>query len=483
MLRLKEARAFVSEAANTATFRIAIAFAATFSAAALLLFGFVYWQTAGLETNRVDRYIETQAATLSQAAPQEIMWAVQSHLAEDLHRVSFIALFDSDHALVAGNMREVPSGLRFDGRAYPVEVDWVADGVAHRELVRAVGRVLPDGRLLLVGRNIEQLINLRKVVARALDLGVIPAVLLSVIGGVFFSLRDVHRARRVYRALERIMDGNLSERLPASAQGDDFDRLAASVNRVLDELQRMLYEVRGVGDDIAHDLRGPLTRVRTRLERARGVATTVDEFHTAIDHAIHALDQVFGVITALLRIGEIDSRHRRAGFAPVMLPDIVREVGELYEPIAESRNIRFSVQPDVTAPVQGDRELLVEALINLVDNAVKYTPSGGYIEVTVTTEAAGAVMRVRDTGVGISTSEKNSIMQPYYRSATTRNLPGTGIGLSLVGAIVRLHDFTMIVRDSHPGTAFEIHCYMLRSQEPPARGDDTANSFAGALIG
>jgi signal transduction histidine kinase len=279
------------------------------------------------------------------------------------------------------------------------------------------------------------------------------------------------------------MDGHLAERLPANTQGDDFDRLAASVNRVLDELQRMLGEVQGVGEDIAHDLRGPLTRVRTRLERARNVATTVEEFHTAIDHAIHALDQVFGVITALLRIGEIDSRNRRAGFAPVMLPDLVREVGELYEPIAESRNIRLSVQSDVTAPVQGDRELLVEALINLVDNAVKYTPSGGAVELTVSNGPAGVLMRVRDTGVGISTSEKSSIMQPFYRSAATRNLPGTGIGLSLVGAIVRLHDFTMVVRDSHPGTAFEIHCYMLRSQEPPPRRDVTANRFASALIG
>ncbi len=483
MRRLSAARAFVFEAAHTATFRIAIAFAATFAASALLLFAFVYWQTAGMETTRVDRYIEGQAATLTQAPSQEIMWAVQSHLAADLHRVSFIALFDANRALIAGNMREVPPGLRFDGRAYPAEVDWSADGVAHREMVRAVGTVLPDGRLLLVGRNIEELINLRKVVARALDLGVIPAVLLSIIGGVYFSLRDVHRARRVYRALERIMDGNLSERLPASANGDDFDRLAASVNRVLDELQRMLYEVRGVGDDIAHDLRGPLTRVRTRLERARSAATTIDEFHTAIDHAIHALDQVFGVITALLRIGEIDSRHRRAGFAPVALPDLVREVGELYEPIAESRNIRFSVQAGVTASVQGDRELLVEALINLVDNAVKYTPSGGFVELSVASESAGTILRVRDSGVGISADERSSIMKPYYRSSTTRNLPGTGIGLSLVGAIIRLHDFTMSVRDASPGSVFEIHCYMLPLQPPIDRKPVVSKTLSAALVG
>jgi signal transduction histidine kinase len=315
-------------------------------------------------------------------------------------------------------------------------------------MVRAVGTVLPDGRLLLVGRNIEELINLRKVVARALDLGVIPAVLLSIIGGVYFSLRDVHRARRVYRALERIMDGNLSERLPASANGDDFDRLAASVNRVLDELQRMLYE-----------------------------------FHTAIDHAIHALDQVFGVITALLRIGEIDSRHRRAGFAPVALPDLVREVGELYEPIAESRNIRFSVQAGVTASVQGDRELLVEALINLVDNAVKYTPSGGFVELSVASESAGTILRVRDSGVGISADERSSIMKPYYRSSTTRNLPGTGIGLSLVGAIIRLHDFTMSVRDASPGSVFEIHCYMLPLQPPIDRKPVVSKTLSAALVG
>lgn len=458
MSRLNDARAFLSEASYTAIFRVAITFAATFTASALVLFAFIYWQTAGLETTRIDRFIETQAITLSHARPEEIMWAVHSRLAADLHRVSFMAVFDTAHNLIAGNLKGFPSGLPLDGVARPVDVVWEADGQMRSEQVRAVGKVLPDGRLLLVGRNVEELVNLRRVVVRALETGVIPALLLSLVGGAYLSLNRVRRARQVYRALERIMNGQLGDRLPTRINGDHFDRLAASVNRLLDELQHLIAEVKGVGDDIAHDLRAPLARIRTQLDRARRVGTTVEQLRAELDSGIRSLDQVFTVITALLRIGEIENRQRRSGFGPVSLTEIVREVAELYEPVAESRAIRFVVHTVDDPTVPGDRDLLVEALINLVDNALKYTPAEGTVSISVHDESTGPVICVSDTGVGIATSEREMIMQPYYRSARTYRQPGTGVGLSLVSAIMRLHGFTIAIKDANPGSIFEMWC-------------------------
>jgi signal transduction histidine kinase len=249
--------------------------------------------------------------------------------------------------------------------------------------------------------------------------------------------------------------GDLRERLPTRGQGDPFDQLAVSVNRMLGEIEALIHEIAGVGDDIAHDLRTPLTRVRVRLERGRQHAETLEESRAVADQAIAGLDQSLAIITALLRIAEIEHSRRLEGFSQVQLAALVREVGDLYDPITEDKRVTLRVDAQDEATVHGDRDLLFEAIANLVDNAVKFTPEGGRIELALLRRAGETVVQVRDTGPGIPEIEREAVTKRFYRSDKSRRTEGLGLGLSLVAAIVKLHGFRFAIA-AGPGCTMEI---------------------------
>jgi signal transduction histidine kinase len=247
----------------------------------------------------------------------------------------------------------------------------------------------------------------------------------------------------------------LRERLPTRGCDDPFDQLAASVNRMLGEIEALIHEVAGVGDNIAHDLRTPLTRVRLRLERGREHAATVEELRAVADQAVAGLDQSLAIITALLRIAEIEHSRRLDGFSEVQLAPLLHEVGDLYDPIAEDRRVTLRVEAEDQAIVHGDRDLLFEAVANLVNNAVKFTPEGGRVTLALLRGEHEAVIRVKDTGPGISEIERQAVTKRFYRSDRTRSAEGLGLGLSLVAAIVQLHAFRFSI-SAGPGCTIDI---------------------------
>jgi PAS domain S-box-containing protein len=223
------------------------------------------------------------------------------------------------------------------------------------------------------------------------------------------------------------------------------------------QLEEALQEAKVVGDNIAHDLRTPLTRVRIRLERGREHATTLEEFRAVADQAIAGLDQSLTTITALLRITEIEHGRRREGFGEVGLAPLIREAADLYEPIAENKGVTLRVDAADGPIVKGDRDLLFEAVANLVDNAVKFTPEGGRVELALLLQDSEIVIRVSDTGPGIPEIEREAVTQRFYRSDQTRNIKGLGLGLSMVAAIIKLHSFRLKI-SAAPGCTAEIAC-------------------------
>ncbi|SHG76735.1 PAS domain S-box-containing protein [Bradyrhizobium erythrophlei] len=223
------------------------------------------------------------------------------------------------------------------------------------------------------------------------------------------------------------------------------------------QLEEALQEAKVVGDNIAHDLRTPLTRVRIRLERGREHASTLEELRAVADQAIAGLDQSLTTITALLRIAEIEHSRRRERFGEVQLAHLIREVGDLYGPIAEDKGVTLWAEAPDGATVQGDRDLLFEAVVNLVNNAVKFTPEGGRVEVILLCKEGETVIRVIDTGPGIPEIEREAVTQRFYRSDKSRNTKGLGLGLSIVAAIIKLHDFRFRISDG-PGCTAEIAC-------------------------
>jgi signal transduction histidine kinase len=233
--------------------------------------------------------------------------------------------------------------------------------------------------------------------------------------------------------------------------------LAKIVNDMLDQTERLVGELSSVGDDIAHDLRTPLTRVRAILERGRNNARTLRDMSDAADRAIAGLDQSLAIITALLRIAEIDHSRRSAAMTEVHLQEILRAVHELYAPIAEDKAVSLRLVLEDAASVSGDHDLLLEAIANLVDNAVKFTPSGGAVVLSLLQGADRPLVRIEDTGPGISEAERDAVFTRFHRSDRSRHAPGVGLGLSLVRAIMNLHGFRLSMLDG-PGCRIQIAC-------------------------
>jgi signal transduction histidine kinase len=446
---------------RTAIFRTSALASAAIGSGTLLLFAFIYWQSAVWESTRIDAYLQHESLAIQREAPSAVIGDLETRFARDLHRQSFAAIFDAGLHLQSGDLTAYPAYLPLDGLVHTVTVQRRGPQGDSSEDVNAVARVLRDGRILVVGRSVEDLAKLQHVVLRALALGLLPGLVLALIVGTFASARTLSRVRSVNRSVARIMQGNLRERLESRGTEDALDQLAGSVNRMLGEIERLVEEIRGVGDDIAHDLRTPLTRVRARLERGRAAAETQAAWQAVTGQAIADLDQALATITALLRIGQIEAGARREGFAVVNLADVAEEAAEFYRPLAEQRGIVLE-GPDAdagSAPVQGDPALLFEVAANLLDNAVKFTPRGGIVGIAVTMDADRPVLTVRDSGPGIPESERALVLKRFHRGDRSRHVPGSGLGLNLVAAIARLHGFHLHMDDAAPGLVMQMRCW------------------------
>ncbi len=459
---------FPTEVFRAAPFRLAVAFAASIAAVTLLLFVFIYWQTEVFETARIDNILRAEVAVISGENEAEMLRSVSRQLAGNLFRVSFIGLFAPDGQLRAGNLKHLPEGLPVDGVAHRVSAAGIEPEAPGSAVVRAVARRLPSGGVLVIARDIEVLAELRQPVLQALEIGLIPAFLLSFGTGILLSRRALSRVKIVHQTIERIMRGDLHERLPRIGTRDEFDRLAASVNRMLDQIERLLLEVKGVGDNIAHDLRTPLARARAKLERGRNSAEGLSQLRSVVDTAVADLDQAISISTALLRIGEIETGRRRSGFGHVDLAEIAREVADLYQPVGEEHQLTLTLAIDGAHVVAGDGELLMEAVANLVDNAVKFTPPGGEVRLTVGMQDGAPAIRVEDTGPGIPPADREAVLRRFYRAEASRHTAGNGLGLSIVGAIVRLHHFRLMLSDRAQGSGAVFA--IVATPEPAAEG-------------
>jgi signal transduction histidine kinase len=438
----------------TTTFRWTLIVSGAFAICIVLMFAFVYWQTARYLTTSVDGLIlaHIDSPIPNQANARE---EIEEYLREDPRRVKLGGLFDADGKRLAGNIERLPSGLHADGTVQQIIAVRVDPMGRERQSARATARRLDDGTTIVFARDVDEVTRFAEIVGRALALGLLPALCLSAAAGALLSIRAQKRVDVVNQRVRRIVAGDLRERLPTHGVNDPFDRLALIVNGMLDEIEALVQRIAGAGDDIAHDLRTPLTRVRVTLERARHNAVNLGDLQTAVDHALSGLDQSLAIITALLRITEIEHSRRLSGFGQVALADLVREVGELYEPIAEDKRVAFTVAAKENVAVRGDRDLLFEAVANLVDNAVKFTPEGGRVELSLAREGDDGIVRVSDTGPGIAAGEHNLVTKRFYRSDKSRRDPGLGLGLSVVAAIAKLHGFRFTISPG-PGCVAEI---------------------------
>ncbi len=286
-------------------------------------------------------------------------------------------------------------------------------------------------------------------IIRTLIWGMAITLALALLGGVMMSRSMMRRIELINRTSREIMSGDLTKRIPTSQSDDDFDALADNLNRMLDQIELLMDGVRRVSDNIAHDLRTPLARLRRGLESLRMSDVQGESRQDLIDSAVNEADGLIATFNALLRIARIESEARREGFDEIELKALLRDVGDLYGPVAEEKGLEFKLACESSMTIYGDRDLLFQAFANLLDNAIKYTPAGGSIAVSADDGRRGVT--ICDTGPGIPESEWDKVLQRFYRLDHSRTSAGSGLGLSLVSAVAKLHGIALTLGNNDPG--------------------------------
>lgn len=461
---------------NSATFRFALAYVGLFGVSVLLLFGFIYWSTITLIEGQVAQTVAAEITGLEERYRNEGINGLEKAIAQRSGRggehESVYLLTDQNFQPVAGNLRNWPESAVADGR-------WTVLPLYHRErgdepiLVGSRSFQLPNGYRLLVGRDMSARANFQQNLQEALAWGLGVTLALGLGGGWIFGRNVLRRVDAVAETSRRIMDGDLSQRVPREGSNDEFDRLAGNLNRMLERIEALMTGMRLVSDSLAHDLRSPLTHLKGRIELTLIGPADVDAYRQTLEQALSEIDTIQVTFNALLAIAEAESGVSRTRLETLDLAEVLRDVQELYEPLAEDKGV--SLQADLESPayVAGHRQLLAQALANLLDNAIKYSSQDSRISLQLLAQGGQVTMTVADEGAGIPEADRARVLERFVRLDAARSEPGSGLGLSLVSAVSRLHESDLFLEDNNPGLkvrwVFQEAETLVASEEPQAQ--------------
>ncbi|WP_144154315.1 sensor histidine kinase [Paraburkholderia sp. BCC1885] len=445
---------------HSTTFRLITAYAVIFSFSVMVLLGYIGWAVTGDMERETDVVMEWQLIYFDSMPHGELADAIHRRLEHERMHTNYYGLFKADGTHVAGDLLSMPADLPVNRLGVTLDHSLQIDGGEAAPVVRAMAERRHDGEVLVLARDLTHILRIRQTIINALVGGGILCLAAGVLGGLVLSVRQMRRLKAIRRVTQRIAQGDLGQRLPIGGR-DEIDMLAHLVNHMLEEVERLMNEVKGACDGIAHDLRTPLAHVRTLLGHIAERSGSVDDvaLSTLVQRARSETDALLDRFRAMLRISEIGTLQRRGGFAEVDLKVLVEEVGELYEPLAEIRSLSFAVEAEEVATIHGDRALLFEAFSNLLDNAFKFTPAGGAVRLALRQTPGGPLAEIVDNGPGIPLDERDAVLQRFYRGEGTRHLAGSGLGLSIVSAVIRVHDFTLRIGNAEPGARISIECW------------------------
>lgn len=439
---------------NNETARLSALLIGLFAASALALGATVYWIADRAMRAELRDFISADAGAVASGYRSEGL----SESIEVVHQLTAvpglagrILLQSRDGAKLAGNLDAMPprSGLfevvAREGRAG-----------GRRQPVLGQGGFLPDGSYLFVGENMELLARTRTRILGSLAWIIGVTVALAVAGGALLSASFLRRIDAITRTCRAIVSGRFGERVPVRHSQAQLDRLSATINDMLDRIEALLESLRQVSTDIAHDLRTPLTRLRQRLESARAKSASVAEYELVVGRALEDCDAILAIFAALLGISQIESGMRLASFAQVDLAEVLRQVVEMLAPVAADGQQTLSSDLSGAIRVRADRTLLTQMFSNLVENAIRHAGRGARIAVECRAGGGSGLVRIVDSGPGIPASERDRVFGRLYRLERSRNTPGSGLGLALVAAIAKLHQYTITLSDAAPGLCVDV---------------------------
>lgn len=443
----------LSKVFNSFTFRFMSGYVAGLSITVFLVLATIYTLISRdyftQVHNTIQEELDALTATYQQGGAEAVSEFVEVHAGPDRLIRFFFLVVDENYEPIAGNLDRWPDPRQYrDGwLGFDLKLlsgDW--DEVGTEFVARS--RTLETGETVMVARHYADVINSAKLVSGALTRSLIATIVLGIIGGAIVASRLVRRIDDMNQSLNRIMSGDLSERIEVHDSHGDFRRMAENLNKMLDKIEQLMLGMRQVSDNIAHDLRTPLTRLRNKLSDLQQSSNEPDRVQDLIDEA----DGLLATFSALLRIAQVESGNPRSGFTQVDVRTILLDVIELYEPLALEKNQTVETDLAKVPALSGDRNLLFQAIANLVDNAIKYTPEQGKVMVRLWTQQEQVVIEVADSGPGVSPAERDKVLQRFYRVEASRSeQPGNGLGLSLVNAVVKLHGGSVQLTDNFPG--------------------------------
>lgn len=436
---------------RSAGFRLALSYALIFGASALVLIAALGFSTLNLLERQLDTAIDADARGLTEqwraSGLGELVRILKRRIDGNVDDDALYLVLDPLGRKIAGNLASWPPEVEDLDKAYEGPLDRNGH-ISRARMKRFEG---PFGFSLLVGREIESRAALRTLITSTLAWALLLMAILTVGGALVVQNLFSRMLSHVSATAAAISAGDLSRRVRISGRGDEFDRLAVTINDMLDRISRLMDGVRQVSNSIAHDLRTPITRARARLEDAVGHASSPGELRAAIERAVADLDGVTAVFQALLRISEIEAGARRSAFLAMDARPLLADLSELYGAVAEENGLKLELRAPGELPVRGDRELIQQAVANLLDNATKFSPPGGTIRLIGEKGPEALRITVTDEGPGIPQEDVVRAAERFFRGETARNTPGFGLGLTLVRAVAQLHGGTLQLENADPG--------------------------------
>lgn len=439
--------------AHNSILKLVFLYLALFLTSSIVLLSFIYWSTVSYIFKQLDHHIEYDNQSLQALYKAEGHNPLLDAIEERLKQFSYDSVYmlcDNDRNILAGNLKKLPNEM--EEGWHIIRLDGLTDNIKQNDhFARILITRMSDELILINGLDIDSAHQQEHMIFNSLLLGIAIVLLLGAIGGFIISITTIKKVNVINQAIQDIRDGDLSVRIPSKGKDDEYDLLAENINQMLDQIEKLMIGIKNISNNIAHDLRTPLTRLRSRLETIQ--INTTDQNIDEISHAIAETDGILSTFNALLRINNVESGSHKLYSSDINIKNLLEDVVGFYEPVANENHVNIILQSQDGIVFTGDRDMLFQAIANILDNAIKYSPyeSNIIINSILLKQENKLEITITDYGVGISDEEKVKVFDLFYRSEQHRDHKGNGLGLSLVNAIISLHKGRILLEDNNPG--------------------------------